>query len=205
MEQRRKKTGMVLQDRGLWGPQEKPGLLRIREGSRGPQREQFEGTASSTCFLCSLGGSLGDQQRLGVHLAGEEQHLRILISPLTWGPLPSPLWAFLPPALQSLACPAQRGRKLKPSVLWVPHPRPLLGKTRRFAEIFYSTRKTFIVSSKPQKPKVTNESGNHSEVSEQREQLNTERETCLHYPRVYTHPQGRNAALGVVSSLSEIH
>lgn len=134
---------------------------------------------------------MGGSAKIEVHVAGEEQLLWILIAPLTWRPLPSTLWAFLPPALKSSACPAQRDRKLKPSVLWVPHPRPLLGKTRRFAEIFYSTRKTFIVSSKPQKPKVTNESGKHSEVFERREQLNTERETCLHYPRVYTYPQGR--------------
>lgn len=123
-------------------------------------------------------------------MVGKEQLLRILIAPLIRRPLPSPPWALLPPALKPSCCLAQRDRKLKPSVLWVPHPRPLLGKTRRFGEIFYSARKTFIVSSKPQKPKVTNESGKHSEVFERREQLNTEQETCLHYPSVYTYPRG---------------
>lgn len=61
----------------------------------------------------------------------------------------------------------------------------------RFAEIFYSARKAFIVSSKPQKPKATNGPGKHSEVFEWTEKVNMEHDKrAFISPCSGSHPRG---------------
>lgn len=152
------------------------------QGSRGPwgtvrKHKQPAPPAS----LRILGASLGGSAQMGGPLSGGRvgalQHLWSPLAPLEAETPSSPLWEPPTPTPQILgprlpAQPREAGSRSQPP--FGTHTQgSFWERPGRLAEI-YLAGKAFIVSSKPQKPKATNESGKHSEVSEWRKRINME-------------------------------
>lgn len=174
-------------EQGAGQPQEGLRFLRPREGSRGPQRGQLESTASPTCFLwdlgCIVGGKSTDR--------GSIQRGKSVCSTASLDPA-GPCGHRKPfrSILGGLPSPERQEARSQPH--WEHHTRGLFWeRPGRFVEIFYSARKAFIVSSKPQKPKATNGPGKHSEVFEWTEKVNMEHDKrAFISPRSGSHPRG---------------